>query len=718
MNFATKRYEIDVANRPLVVEFSDLAEQANGSAIVKYGETIILATAVISENQREGISYFPLTVDYEEKFYAAGKILGSRFIRREGRPSEEAILNSRMIDRTLRPLFDKRIRNDIQIIATALSVDDKNDPDAIAIIASSLALLVSDIPWAGPVSAVRIGKVNNEYIVNPTFEQEEKSDLSFIISGKENKVNMIEGRANEVKEEEIVEVFKKSVGYLQKINEFQKKIAREIGKKKNWPALKENPKNMKEVFEDRFKNNLEKILKEPKNKKEQNSQLAELKNKWINESVRKFGPESQNQADIFFEEAIDEIIHSNIIYHERRPDGRKLDEIRPLMAKVGILPRTHGSGIFCRGSTHILSVATLGTPGDVLIVEGMEVQEKKRFMHHYNFPPFSAGETGRLGPPSRREIGHGALVEKGLSAVLPSKEEFPYTIRVVSETLSSNGSSSMASACASTLAMMDAGIPIKRAVAGIAMGLMMKDENNYKILTDIQGPEDHHGDTDFKATGTTKGITAIQMDVKVEGLTLKILEELLEKSRKARLQILEVMSKEISQPRKELSPYAPRIAVVHIKPEKIGEIIGTGGKTINKIIESCDVEIDIEEDGKIYITGLKEEGIQKAKKIIEDIVHEFQLGEVLTGKVKKIYDFGAVVEIPTRKEGLVHISELAPFRVEKVSDIIKVGDLIPVKIIKIEDSGKISLSLKQADPAYARRKNYSPKKPRTKRRTY
>jgi polyribonucleotide nucleotidyltransferase len=694
----TKQYQIDLNGRPLVAEFSDWAEQANGSVTIKYGETIVMATAVMSDYKKEGMSYFPLSVDYEEKFYAAGKILGSRFMRREGRPSEEAVLNSRMVDRTIRPLFDHRIRNDIQIIITALSVDDENDPDVLAVISASLALAVSDIPWAGPIGAVRIGQVDGKLVANPSYEQKAVSNLDLVICGRDKKINMIEGKAEQIPEDIVLKAFEAAVPEIDKLEQFQNKIVKEIGKEKKEPDVLDAPEDMKKALEKNVKKGLEEALSAEKDKHDRNAIFGELKKEWMDFVEEKYGPEYLDSGADIFEKKIDEIIHINILEKDQRPDGRKINEVRTIATKAGVLPRAHGSGLFYRGQTHMLSVATLGAPGDFLIIEGMEVSEKRRFIHHYNFPPFSSGETGRVSGPGRREIGHGALAERALLPVIPSTEDFPYTIRLVSETLSSNGSSSMGAVCGSTLALMDAGIPIKAPVSGIAMGLMMKNEKEYKILADIQGPEDHHGDTDFKVAGTKDGVTAIQMDVKIDGLTTNMLKDLLDEGKNARLEILKNMLETISEPRKEISPFAPYIITININPDKIRDVIGPGGKIINKI------KIDIEQDGKIFITAKNEQGAQKAKKEIEELTYEPQIGESFKGVVSRIFDFGAMVEIKPGVEGLVHISELAPFRVEKVTDVVKTGDLIPVKIISVDELGRINLSLKKEDPDYAKRK--------------
>ncbi|MFC1751523.1 polyribonucleotide nucleotidyltransferase [Patescibacteria group bacterium] len=698
----TKEYRMDFHNRPLVAEFTDITEQANGSVILKYGDTTVLATAVMSERQRDGLDYFPLSVDYEEKFYAVGKILGGRFMKREGRPSEEAVLNGRMVDRTLRPLFDKRIRNDMQVVVSVLSVDDENDPDTLSVLAASIALATSDIPWAGPVGALRVGRIDGKFIINPTFEEKEKSDIDLVICGKDNKINMIEGEAKQVKEEEIIKAFELAIPELEKLIDFQNKIISEIGKEKVAREVKEIPDEMQALFAQTVKPKLEKFLATPSDKKEHYLGLGDLAKEWDTLVEEKMGEDIRSEANDIFEETIDETMHKNILEHDMRPDGRRLDEVRPLFAKAGLLNRAHGSGLFYRGLTHILSVLTLGSPSDTLIIEGMEVREKRSFMHHYNFPPFSVGETGRLGGPGRRDIGHGALARKALEQVIPDKEVFPYTIRLVSETMSSNGSSSMGSVCASTLALMDAGVPIKAPVSGIAMGLMMKNENEYKVLTDIQGPEDHHGDTDFKSAGTENGVTAIQMDVKVGGLTVKILSDIIHQSRKARMHILKTMLQELPEARKEMSPFAPCIITTQINPEKKGALIGPGGKTINNIIDLTNAQIDIEETGLVFITGADKESALKAKVMVEDTVYEPQVGEVFKGTVTRMFDFGVMVEIKPHMEGLVHVSELADHRVNKPTDVVKTGDSVTVKLVGIDEKGRMNLSIKQANSNHAR----------------
>lgn len=681
------------------VEISDLADQANGSVLVRYGDTAVFATAVMGKNKREGLDYFPLSVDYEERFYAAGQILGSRFMRREGRPSEEAILSGRVIDRTIRPLFDKRIRNEVQVTMLILSVDTQNDTDIPAIIAASLALGVSDIPWGGPVGAVRIGTPpaggGQNFLVNPTYDERATSALDAVICGTNGKINMIEAGAKEVPEDIAVKGLEKALEEIAKIQKFQEKVISEIGKEKTKVELDEIPTDMRDFFKKEIAKDLDKAIYGGAK-----SDIGELKESWMKIAVEKFGEEKKNQADDLYEEEVNDIIHKEILENNKRPDGRKMDELRNIFAKAGFLPTLHGSGVFFRGGTHVLSVVTLGGPKDVQLIEGMEVQTEKHFMHHYNFPPFSTGETGRMGNPGRREIGHGALAERALSAVIPPREIFPYTIRVVSESMASNGSTSQGSICASILALMDAGVPIKVPVAGIAMGLMMKDEKNFKVLTDIQGPEDHHGDMDFKVAGTKDGVTAIQMDVKVDGVTVEILEKTLKQAKKAREEIMETMLKEIPEARKELSAYAPRIIKIMIDPEKIGAVIGPAGKVIKGITEQTGADIDIEQDGTVLITGKNHKDTDAAKKMVEDLTHEFKAGEMATGPVTRMFEFGAMVDIGGGQEGLIHISELAPFRVEKVTDIVKPDQIVTVKVIGVDEKGRVNLSLKQADPNY------------------
>lgn len=694
---STNTFETEIGGRKLIVEFSDMAMHAHGSVIVRFGETVVFATATRSEEPRDAVGYFPLTVDYEEKYYAAGAILGSRFVRREGRPSEEAVLVSRLIDRTLRPLFNKKIRNAIHIVVIALSIDGDNDSDMPAVLAASLALATSDIPWDGPVSALRIGEnEKGEWIIHPTHKEREAVKTDIVVSGRNGKINMVEAGANEMTEERMEEAFKKAIEEMEKLEAFQIKIIQAHGKeKKNLPLFGDAPE-VSGMFRKHFMERLNDYIY-IFDKPTRNTRIGELKKEWM-KFVGEHSPDSLNAADDIFEEFINEIVHKNILEGNKRPDHRPLDTVRELKAFAGLFPRTHGSGLFYRGETHVLSFVTLGAPSDVQLIEGMEIRQKKRFMHHYNFLPFSTGEVGRMGSPGRREIGHGALAERAILAMIPPKEEFPYTIRIVSEVMSSNGSTSMASVCASILALMDAGVPIKKPVAGIAMGLMMNNEKEYKVLTDIQGPEDHHGDMDFKAAGTIDGLTAIQMDVKIEGVTLDILRDTMNAAKKARMEILKVMQETIQEPRKDLSPHAPRIIILSINPEKIKDVIGPGGKVINKIIEETGVDIDIEQDGTVFITSTNKEGAMRAQETIKMLTKEFKPGEQFLGKVTRIFEFGAMVEIAPRQEGLVHISELAPWRVNKVTDVVQPGDMIPVIIKNIDEQGRINLSHKAAHP--------------------
>ena len=694
-----KKYSVDFAGQILEIEIGKLAGQANGAVTARLGDTVVLATAVMAKEPRVGGDFFPLSVDYEEKFYARGKILGSRFMRREGRPSEEAVLNARLIDRAIRPLFNQSARNEVQIVTTVLSVDEKNDPDILAMNAASMALITSDIPWSGPIAAIRIGKINGQWMLNPAFADRENGISDLVVSvSSDMKINMIEaGPLQELKEEELVEGIGFAQAALKNLIDFNKKIAGDFNTPKAIVAVADTDSDLRDEVAKFLNadNALEKAIYDySRDKTERENNLGSLKD-LLKEHIAGIDEKKVRMAEIIFDEAIDEIVHKNILEKDKRPDGRKMDELRNLSSEVGFLPRTHGSGLFQRGETQILSALTLGSPSDELIIEGMIISTKKHFMHQYNFPPFSVGETGRMGAPGRREIGHGALAEKALLPMIPKKEDFPYAIRIVSEVLSSNGSSSMGSVCGSTLALMDAGVPITKPVAGIAMGLMSNKKGDYKILTDIQGPEDHHGDMDFKAAGTKDGITAMQMDVKINGIDIKILKETLEQTRKARLEILDNITKTIDKPRANLSPFAPRIITLQIAVDKIREVIGSGGKVINEIIATTGAAIDIEESGLIFITAENEESGLKTKEIIEGIVKEYKVGEIVTGKVVNILDFGAIVEFGRGRDGMIHISELANRRVEKVTDVVNMGDEVTVKIKRVEN-GKISLSLKDA----------------------
>ena len=722
-----KEYSVEIGGKTLTAIFSDLTEQAHGSVILKYGETIVLATACMSHDKQEGLGFFNLTVDYVEKFYAAGKILGSRFMHREGKPSEDAILACRVIDRTLRPLFDQSIRHAVQVIVTVLSLDEE-DPTILAVNAASLAIAVSDIPWAGPVGAVRIGKYDSDILtINPaqSLRQEDsqyKFDLT--ICGKDGNINMIEAAAHQTKEEELEEAFKKASEEITKLENFQKKIVAEIGISKKIIEKEIVSEESVKLFNENILPKMEEAIFTESGPASTRSQgeagkkhIDELHTIW-NKMVAEKYPDREDFApeDDLFDNTENEMLHEKAIKENKRADGRKMDELRELYAQAGKFSSIlHGSGIFYRGGTHVLSVLTLGGPEEKLLVDGMEAKEEKRFMHHYNFPPYSSGEVGRMGNTNRREIGHGALAEKALAMVLPSVSEFPYTMRIVSESMASNGSTSQASICASILALMDGGVPIKAPVAGIAMGLMIesitndelriKKEPGYKILTDIQGPEDHHGDMDFKVAGTRDGVTAIQLDVKVEGVPIKILGEAMRQSKKARIQIIDKIEEEIPAPRKEISKNAPKILIMKIKPDQIGMVIGGGGKTIKEIKEKSGAEITIEDDGTVYLTG-KGESALLAKKTIEEMTHEFKVGEVLKGEVVRIADFGAFVKLNHFTDGMVHISEMAPFRVERVSDIMKEGMIVPVKVIKVDpEQGRIGLSIKEADPNF-----FAPKK--------
>jgi polyribonucleotide nucleotidyltransferase len=652
----------------------------------------------MSKNEKDG-DYFPLSVDYEERFYAAGVILGSRFIRREGRPTDEAILSGRIVDRTIRPLFDNRMRNEVQIVITVLSIAE-DDPDILAVLASSLALATSDIPWNGPVSAVRIGmnKSSGEFIVNPTYAERNTDDsaLDLLVCGKNGLVNMIEVGAKEATEEKLETGMAKALQVISEIEKFQEKIIKDIGKKKKEIKFKEIKDETKQLFDTEIEPKLfDHVFAGPGKKK-----MEELQEKWLELVAEKIPEESEALAYAYFDTKVDELVHKEAIQNKKRPDGRGMDEIRPIYVQAGgVSPVLHGSGIFYRGGTHILSVLTLGGPGEAQIIDGMEIQGKKHFMHHYNFPPFSTGETGKIGGTNRRMVGHGALAEKALLPVIPNKEIFPYTIRIVSEAFSSNGSTSMGSVCGSSLALLDAGVPISKPVAGIASGLMMESLEKYEVLTDIQGPEDHHGDMDFKVAGTKDGVTAVQMDVKVNGVSLEILKIALEKAKSARLKILGFIEGEIKGPRKDINPSAPKIISLKIKPDQIGLVIGTGGKTINGIMEKTGAQIDIEDDGTVFVTG-KNGTAEAAANIVRDMTREYLPGEKFEGEVTRLMDFGAFVKIGYNAEGLVHISEFAPWRVEKVTDLVKEGDKVPVKIKEIDEKGRINLSVKLADPNF------------------
>jgi polyribonucleotide nucleotidyltransferase len=652
----------------------------------------------MSKKPLEKMDFFPLMVEYSERYYAAGKILGSRFIRREGRPTDEAILISRIIDRTVRPLFPTNLNREVQIVITCLSWDGENDPATLGLFAASLGLLISDIPWNGPTAAVRLSK-NEQVKLFPNYQEREEGIYDLIVAGVDSEkgvlVNMIEGQAKEAPEQAIFEAFDFAKPEIKNLIELQKTIQKEIGKEKIKIAEKPEDKNFEDSVKGFLAGKIEQAMMAPADKDgSEEYSLSDVKNE-LKEFLKDQDQEKLNYGNEIFEKETEKTFEENVLKNERRPDGRKLDQVRELSCEVGLLPRVHGCGLFSRGETSALSVLTLGAPGDQKLMDGMEVRGKKRFMHHYNFLPYCTGEVKPMRGTGRREVGHGMLGEKAILPMLPAVEDFPYTIRIVSEVLSSNGSSSMASTCAASLALMDAGVPIERPVAGIAMGLVT-DGEKYKILTDIQGPEDHYGHMDFKVAGTDNGVNAIQLDVKTLGLTKQILEETLLGAKKAREEILAKMRTAIAEPRANLSPFAPRIFVFVIKPDKIREVIGPGGKVINEIIDACGVSIDIEDDGKVFITGENEESAKKALEWVKNIVHEVEVGEMFQGKVKRILDFGAFVEFLPGQEGMVHISQLAIQRVEKVTDVVNLGDIIPVKVISIDQQGRINLSLKEA----------------------
>lgn len=686
-----KVYTMDLAGSQLKVTIGKVAEQANGACLVQYGETVVLVTATSSSKPREGIDFFPLSVDYEEKMYAVGKIPGG-FIKREGRPSEKATLSARLIDRPLRPLFPEGYRNDVHIVATVLSVDQDHSPEIASMIGSSIALCISDIPFDGPTGSVEVGFIDGKYVINPSEEERNKSLINLSLSGTESAIMMVEAGAQEVSESEMLEAILEGHEVIKEICSFIKEITNDIGKEKSdYEVFKADEEIVSKVKEYGQELLIDAIRQKDKVVRVEKTNAAKEN---IREHFKDLMEENANDIEAALEEIEVTEVRRGILEDERRPDDRKLTEIRPLSSEVGILPRTHGSGLFTRGQTQVLSIATLGAISEEQVIDGLGDDKPKRYIHHYNFPGFCVGDTKPSRSPGRREIGHGALAERALIPVIPDSETFPYTIRVVSEVLSSNGSSSQASICGSTLALMDAGVPIKAPVAGIAMGLIEENEI-IKILTDIQGLEDHFGDMDFKVAGTRKGITAIQMDIKVEGIKKEILEVALERAKVARFEILDHIATTIEKPREELSKYAPIIHMISIDPERIGEVIGAGGKIINKIIEQTGVKIDIDDDGRISILSDDDDKAKEAISIIEDIVKDIEVGEVYTGKVKKIVKFGAFVEIKKGTEGLLHISEIAHERIKNVEDVLKVGDTVDVKVIDISDeTGKISLSRK------------------------
>lgn len=683
-------YEMELAGRKLSVETGRLAEQANGSCVIRYKDTMVLATACSSKEPKQGIDFFPLSVEYQEKTYAVGKIPGG-FIKREGRPSDRAILTSRLIDRPLRPLFPKGFRNDVQVVTNVLSVDQDCSPDIVAMIGSSIALSISDIPFDGPTGSVSIGLVGEELIVNPNLEQREKSDMYLVVSGTKDAIMMVEAGSNEVPEEKMLEAILFAHEQIKKIVSFIEEIVLKEGKEKLIPELFIAKEEIGQQIESYGKEKLIEAIKTLD--KQERIENMELVKQEITDKFIEIYPENALDIKEILYKMTKKEVRRMILEEGIRPDNRKLTEVRPIWCQVSYLPRTHGSAIFTRGQTQALTIATLGALGDVQVLDGLDEKEEKRYMHHYNFPPFSTGEARPMRGPGRREVGHGALAERALEPMIPSKEEFPYAIRLVSEILSSNGSSSQASVCGSTLALLDAGVPIKRMVSGIAMGLI-KEEDKLAILTDIQGLEDFLGDMDFKVAGTEVGITAIQMDMKIHGIDEEVLRKALTQAKDGRMHILSEMKKAIDKPREDLSQYAPRVLTMNIHPDKIRDVIGPGGKVITKIIEDTGVKIDIENDGSVFITAENKESGEKAKAIIEGIVKEAEVGEVYNGSVTRIMKFGAFVEILPGKEGLLHISHIAKERVEKVEDVLKVGDKVEVKVIEIDEQGRINLSRK------------------------
>ena len=684
-----QQFSTTINGSKFIVEVGELAKQANGACMVHYGDTSVLATVTASKEPKD-LPFFPLTVNYEERLYAVGKIPGG-FIKREGRPSEKAILASRLIDRPIRPLFPDGFRNEVQVISTVMSVDQDCSSEIAAMIGSSIALSVSDIPFDGPIAGVNVGRVNGEFIINPSIEDQEKSDLQLTVAGTKDAINMVEAGADEIEEEVILDAIMFAHEEIVRLVQFQEEIIKQVGVEKSEIKLFEIDPDIKEEVSNKIKDKLDEAI-QVKEKHAREEAIEKVKEETL-AMYEEQDEETIHHVKLTLDALLKEEVRRLITEEKVRPDGRKTDEIRPLSSRVNVLPRTHGSGLFTRGQTQVLSVCTLGALGDVQILDGLDLEESKRFMHHYNFPQFSVGETGPIRGPGRREIGHGALGERALEKVIPSDEEFPYTIRLVSEVLESNGSSSQASICASTLAMMDAGVPIKAPVAGIAMGLI-KTGDNYSILSDIQGLEDALGDMDFKVAGTEKGITAIQMDIKIDGLSKEILKESLEQAKIGRLHILQSMLETISEPKKELSEYAPKIITMKINPDKIRDVIGPSGKQINQIIEETGVKIDIEQDGTVFISSTDSEMNEAAKKIIEDLVREVEVGQIYLGTVKRIEKFGAFVELFKGKDGLVHISQLQDKRTNKVEDVVNIGDKIMVKVKEIDQQGRVNLSRK------------------------
>ncbi len=704
-----QRFETEWGGRELIIETGKYAEQAGGSCTVRYGDTVVLATATMADTLREGMDFFPLMVEFEERLYAAGRIKGSRFIKKEGRPTDEAMLTARFIDRALRPLFDDRMRNDVQIIVTCLSFDGENDPDVIGLIAASCALHMSDIPWGGPIGCIRVGQIEGEWVMNPTYEARGKSILDLAFAGTSEKTIMIEAGANEASEETVLEAFSFGQKHMRKPIDLIEQVRKAVGKEKV-DVLSPKSEEAKQALEKQrevealarpfiAEKTREVYFSAPKatkaERRDEKKRLKEMLSEFL--TSKGVAIEHLGWGLGVVDEVVEDEVSRAILEGNRRVDGRSITDVRPLLCEVAVLPRVHGSAHFKRGETQVVSVTTLGAPGDEQTLDGMEIVGKKRFMHHYNFPPYSVGEVKPMRGPGRREIGHGALAEKALSLMMPDKETFPYSIRVVSEVFGSNGSSSMASTCGCTLALMDAGVPIKAPIAGVAMGLASDKKGRWKVFTDLQDLEDATGGMDFKIAGSKTGITAIQMDTKTDGLNREMLEETLRQARDARLKVLDAMLSVLAAPRPELSPYAPRIITLRINPERIGDVIGPGGKMINEIIATTGVQaIDIEDDGLVMITSTNAEGAAKAEQWVRDLTREVIAGEIFKGKVTRLMDFGAFVEVLPKQEGLIHISNLAPWRVGKVSDIVKMGDIVNVKVTEIDDLGRINLSMKDA----------------------
>jgi polyribonucleotide nucleotidyltransferase len=717
-----KQFSVEIAGKTLTIEVSTLAEQANAAVIAKYGETVILATAVMGRKDVE-LDYLPLKVDYEEKFYAAGKIIGSRYVRREGRASEEAVLAGRLVDRTIRPLFNDKMRRDVQVVVTVLQIDEENDPEFVGLLGVSTALFISDIPWNGPVAGVRVAQFpsastdlalsNNNttayYKVNPdnSYVNVHEPIYDAFVSGSKDRINMIELGGLDAQEKDVVAGFTLAQAEINKLVAFQETIRKEIGKPKAEVAVAAPDEEIRAEVVAFLADKLEDAIYKP-TKVEHTTAVGALNHELNLHIKEKFEGTKEKISwkgvESLFEDSVNDVVHKNVLEKERRPDGRKLDEVRALDAEVGLFSRTHGSALFMRGNTQALAITTLAAPGAELMIETMETTGKRRFMLHYNFPPFSVGETGNFRGPGRRDIGHGNLARKSLERLIPSKEEFPYTIRVVSEIMSSNGSSSQATISAASLSLMDAGVPLKKPAAGIAMGLMMAtnaegvcDVNNYKILTDIQGPEDHHGDMDLKVAGTDDGVTGMQMDVKVDGLTIEILEKAFAQAREARIHILKTIKAVMPTHRETLSQFVPKIRQFKIDPTKIGTVIGPGGKMINGLIAKYELAgIDIEEDGGVFVSGQKLENVEAAVAEIMGMTKEYKVGEIVEGPIVRILEFGAIVDLGGGRDGMIHVSELKAGFVKKVEDVVKLGDFVRAKIIKAED-GKIGLSLKQLE---------------------